>query len=757
MALWQKAQHLLPEALPQVHGIYGEHFPVEVRHFLAPWIEEKIWSDFDPDNPQNEKYALELFTSFLQEIETKANSMVGTESFPAKLKLLEAVNSFKQRFSYNPAELFRLIRNCLLSEMRLVEQAESMSQPNGMDQKRTYFMGTPNFAQLNTSIDTARAQTQEISSNIKALDSEQESFSLNFHEYQKIKDNLKNIETVPEYRTPAYLAAVPKFRATKQQLEVMLQQKERILKQYQVHIMEKLKSTYLHVSNLIHEVHNTELVAWKRNQQLHGNGSDFDPGHLDIIQSWCDSLAEISWANQNQYKEMKRLAQMIGQFIGETKLVTNAIIELDGKFTELLSSLVTNTFVIEKQPPQVMKTNTRFSAKVRLLVGGKLNLYMNPPQVKVSIISEQQANILLTENIIKGDVSGEILNNTGTMEYEQATKQLSITFRNMQLKKIKRAEKKGSESVVDEKFSLLFTSKFKVGGEIDAHVYTLSLPVTVIVHGNQEPHAWATITWDNAFAEPARKPFIVPDKVSWGKVAIALNMKFASVTGKHLSNDNLKYLAEKLFRVQSDDYDSMTLSWSQFCKENLPDRNFTFWDWFYAIMKLTKEHLKTLWVDGTIHGFVRKRQAEEMLSMCPNGTFLLRYSDSELGGITIAWVGAGNGEQKQVTMVHPFTSKDFAIRTLPDRLNDLAHLVYLYPEIPKEKAFGKYYTPFIDSPSPSTNGYVKPILITHLPGFSLNIQPLGIHSAPQTPQSMFQPNSPSDVASIIGADLNHRY
>lgn len=38
-------------------------------------------------------------------------------------------------------------------------------------------------------------------------------------------------------------------------------------------------------------------------------------------------------------------------------------------------------------------------------------------------------------------------------------------------------------------------------------------------------------------------------------------------------------------------------------------------------------------------GFVRKKQAEEMLAQCSNGTFLLRFSDSELGGVTIAWVG----------------------------------------------------------------------------------------------------------------------
>lgn len=33
----------------------------------------------------------------------------------------------------------------------------------------------------------------------------------------------------------------------------------------------------------------------------------------------------------------------------------------------------------------------------------------------------------------------------------------------MQLKKIKRAEKKGTESVMDEKFSLLFRSMFQCG------------------------------------------------------------------------------------------------------------------------------------------------------------------------------------------------------------------------------------------------------------------------------------------------------
>lgn len=51
-------------------------------------------------------------------------------------------------------------------------------------------------------------------------------------------------------------------------------------------------------------------------------------------------------------------------------------------FKFLQNIVCCSTFIIEKQPPQVMKTNTRFTSTVRLLVGGKLNVHMTPPQVR---------------------------------------------------------------------------------------------------------------------------------------------------------------------------------------------------------------------------------------------------------------------------------------------------------------------------------------------------------------------------------------
>ena len=44
------------------------------------------------------------------------------------------------------------------------------------------------------------------------------------------------------------------------------------------------------------------------------------------------------------------------------------------------------------------------------------------------------------------------------------------------------------------------------------------------------------------------------------------------------------------------------------------------------------------WGEGYIMGFVSKQRADELLKSREHGCFLLRFSDSELGGVTIAYV-----------------------------------------------------------------------------------------------------------------------
>ena len=512
--------------------------------------------------------------------------------------------------------------------------------------------------------------------------------------------------------------------------ETQLKQKFQSLTTLRNNIFNEIVLSVRQVKEVQTEVLDNELIAWKRQQQLAGNGLQMTLS-LETLQEFCEALAGIIWITRDQVKRLETLRSTLGD--NTSSSVTTA--QLNSEITELLSNLVTGTFIIEKQPPQVMKTNTRFTATVRLLVGGQLNVHMASPCVSVSIISESQARQLLnapnqTQKRKEDYSSGDILNGLGNMEFHAATRQVSVTFRNLQLKRIKRTEKKGTESVMEEKFSVLFWTEFQVG-ELKFQVWTLSLPVVVIVHGNQEPQALATITWDNAFAEWGRPPFRVPDKVSWAKMAEALNIKWTSQCGtnRSLTNDNIYYLACKAFRnphLHRDEFKNLVISWSQFCREPLPDRSFTFWEWFYRIMILTSNHLKGPWSEGYIMGFVSKLEVEQILldNSMVNGTFILRFSDSEIGGITIAYVRQDpqNGS-RQVFMVAPFTTKDLSQRSIADVVFDLDKSLSVVYQSPLEggpkakEVFRKFSSQNLQNqPSCSGSGYVPHQLKTHVTG-----------------------------------------
>ena len=96
-------------------------------------------------------------------------------------------------------------------------------------------------------------------------------------------------------------------------------------------------------------------------------------------------------------------------------------------------------------------------------------------------------------------------------------------------------------------------------------------------------------------------------------------------------------------------------------------------------------------------GFVSKTEVEEILSNKENGTFILRFSDSELGGVSIAYVG----DENNVIMVAPFSREDLSQRCIADVIFDLEKTdnnekyltcVYSKPEPVPLMSFRKYRT-----------------------------------------------------------------
>ncbi len=66
-------------------------------------------------------------------------------------------------------------------------------------------------------------------------------------------------------------------------------------------------------------------------------------------------------------------------------------------------------------------------------------------------------------------------------------------------------------------------------------------------------------------------------------------------------------------------------------------------------------------------------------------------------------------------MVAPFTTRNLSQRSMADVIFDLTSLSVLYPDIPKEN-FRKFCSSNTAQGAPTSNGYVRHTLVTHVEG-----------------------------------------
>uniref|UniRef100_A0A4W6ELY8 Signal transducer and activator of transcription n=1 Tax=Lates calcarifer TaxID=8187 RepID=A0A4W6ELY8_LATCA len=649
MAQWLHMSQLI-QRLPDVtvNNLYPPTaFPIEVRHFLAEWIESQRWDDFVQDKVEQEGQAralLDQTISMLQSIAQQNANVVD------RMKLMQISRNMQ------PLQFGVMVRDILRKE-RIPNQPQYQQYPSressfpNMQDVDHLVLKVLDVQDIRQKMHQLQEELNWERQNYEGLQGpiQQNGLDPTKSEIQKLQNHIQQLE----YNVKAM--ATKRFQ--------LLQECVDCLDQCQTRLISRLK-------------------AWRWEQHKAAIGHPFDE-NLNPLQTWCEQLLGVN-----------------GKLRQELMLMVEPIPELQERLGKLLQVLIQSSLVVEKQPPQVIKTQSKFSTTVRYLLGEK-----------AQIINELQARNLSS---VPGDNVGELINNTAILEHNTASKSTCATFRNMSIKKIKRADRKGSESVTEEKFALLFSTEITITGcDTPYRIQMISLPVVVIVHGSQDNNALATIIWDCAFSEPDRVPFVVPERVPWRMMYNTLNSKFTTEvqTQHNLDQYNQHFLAQKIFDKPDfvDDFSSMMVSWAQFNKEVLPGRPFTFWQWFEGVMDLTKKHLKTYWSEGLIFGFIGKQHLHLILKDRPNGTFLLRFSDSEIGGITIAYVSATENGGQKIQNIQPFTKRDLEIRSLGDRIRDIGHITHLYPEFPKHEVFKKFYSEPQASPS---GGYIPVSLQT---------------------------------------------
>ncbi|KAG7168583.1 Signal transducer and activator of transcription 5A-like, partial [Homarus americanus] len=79
----EQSTAVAPDALRQVQNVYGEQFPIEVRHYLAGWIEDKMpqWNEIDPENVSHSQYAHTLVSQLIRRWKTKPSVIATMKTF----------------------------------------------------------------------------------------------------------------------------------------------------------------------------------------------------------------------------------------------------------------------------------------------------------------------------------------------------------------------------------------------------------------------------------------------------------------------------------------------------------------------------------------------------------------------------------------------------------------------------------------------------------------------------------------------------
>ncbi|ODM99194.1 Signal transducer and activator of transcription 5A [Orchesella cincta] len=694
MALWAKIQSLNNDCQRQILSLYDEdhkdyRFPIEVRNLFAQAIEEAVCGGgitlekgLDPYNTQHRDSIINFFKGLAGLLEERLGNPQSGDQFFTRHKLSESLTNIKEKSQNDPLGMFEHIRNRIKVEMDLIAQHEAASNNDSLHEKDI----------IMDNIQDIKSQIASCGNILKDIHTNEEHFALNCNKKQEIEGILTNPEQLRSLilQCPDYEMRLRENLAT---LEGLLQQNIRTLQILMQRFEQTISNNLKLVMVLKGQIVNDKLAIWKHEQQQMANGINKTHSvSLDKLQVWCEELSELIWKNYLQLKEAERMLQNGAMQTGNASDLTFVQSHTE-EVVKLLEDLLNHSLIVEDQPPQIIKMKTKFPKPVvvSLLVGKRLNIQMNAPSLSTTIISEEQAkNLNITDQV---EIIGEITNGSSPMDCREDMKRLSVTFKSMQLKTIKRTDRRGSvtsERVMEEKSCLYFACSATVG-PLMFRVSTISLPVVVISHGSQEALAVATISWDNAFGEIGRVPFKVRTTAAWSEVSQILNAKFVEVAKRGLTEGNLACLAQKAFRHRRPQPE--TISWAELCKDNLPGRNFTFWAWFHTALKLIEKketHLKELWSKGLIMGFIEREAAEDLISHCEPGTFLLRFADSIAGAITITLLA----KPGTVVSLSPFQMLDLQSRKLAMSIKELDKLKYLYQEpqlVHKDDAFGSFY------------------------------------------------------------------
>ncbi|XP_066497230.1 signal transducer and activator of transcription 1-like isoform X2 [Hoplias malabaricus] len=676
MALWHQLQQLDSRFLEKVDQLYDGAFPMEIRQYLSQWIESHDWDDVAAN--------VSLATLRFHELLTKLDEHYSHLNLGNNLLLQHNIRKIKrdlqERFQEFPEYMAMIISNCLKEERKILEMAIK-SQETAETSQSSLTMEKQN--QVDKQVDNLKKRVQEAEQDIQVLEDQQ-----NEHDLKKNQMEAEN--TAQSARDV-------------QREELMIREIFIRLNKMREVVVHELVSSLKLVEQIQFTLISVELPDWKQRQQMACIGGPPN-ACLDQLQNWFTAVAECL---QQTRQQLNKLQELVLKFSYDNDPISLAMSSLQEQALTLFKNLLLNSLVVERQPcmpthpqrPLVLKTLVQFTVKLRLLVKlPELNC-----QLKVNVSFDKDVT---ENNTVKGCRRFNLLGKTTKVMNTEESSGLTAQFLHLQLKEQKAPRSRSSESplfVTEELHTIVFETQLSLPG-LCIDLKATSLPVVVISGNIQLSSAWASILWYNMLCTDCQNLsfFLSPPPMKWGELANVLSWQFSSVTKRGLNDDQLSTLADKLLGPEINCDPEALVTWSKFNKPASEKGN-SFWLWIDAILDLVKRCLLNIWNDGYIMGFVNREKEKALLRDKPQGTFLLRFSETcKEGGITITWVEQSQEGGHLTHSVLPYTKHDLVKESFPDIIRNYTlmaaenvpenPLLYLYPDIPKDAAFSCYYS-----------------------------------------------------------------
>ncbi|XP_030008847.1 signal transducer and activator of transcription 1a isoform X3 [Sphaeramia orbicularis] len=750
MAQWYQLQMLDCKYLEQVDQLYDDSFPMDIRQYLSKWIESIDWDTV----AFQDSLATVRFHDLLAQLDDQHCRFALENNFLLQHNIRKIKRNLQDRFQEDPVHMAMIISRNLKEEQKILANAKSAEEKESPVSAMVV-----EKQKLDNKVKEMKDGVQVADQSIKNLEDLQD-------EYVFKVNTLKSRENEMNGMTPKELEK-EKLNVGRICFELKAKRQDVV-----VQLVEVLNVTQALMSDLISE----ELPEWKQRQQIACIGGPPN-ACVDQLQTWFTAAAETL---QQVRQHLKKLQELEQKFTYDNDPITQKKAFLESRALDLLKNLLSNSLVVERQPcmpthpqrPLVLKTGVQFTVKLRFLV--KLQEFNY--QLKVKVVFDKD----VTEK--KGFRKFNILGtNTKVMNMEESNGSLAAEFRHLQLKEQKVTGNRTNEGpliVTEELHSLSFESELQVNQSgLDIKLEALSLPVVVISNVCQLPSGWASILWYNMLTtEPKNlKFFLSPPQAKWSQLSDVLSWQFSSITKRGLNQEQLNMLADKLLGSKAQRNPEGQIPWTKFCKQqSANEKAFPFWLWIEGILDLIKRHLLSLWNDGSIMGFISKEREKALLSdKCP-GTFLLRFSESSReGAITFTWIEHDMYNKPVFHSVEPYTKKELSAVSLPDIIRTYKVMAaenipenplrFLYPNIPKDKAFGKYYPKPSETPEPmdventEKTGYMKTELISVSEVHPSRLQDNMMPMSPDEYKALEQFVGHRDISVVVSSVMNAEF